>query len=856
MSNLIERTTLDLNDVQAQQVSVCGGKGANLAKLTAAGFTVPNARVVCVKVYQAWFAQLSSSLDSNLVDRSSGKPPIGMANGLSTGLAIETADTLAEQCSGLREQLAKVALPLAIEAALREELSEICKQGPVSVRSSATLEDMQGAAFAGQHETYLGVVGIDDVLIRIVDCYVSLWADRAVRYRFEQGFNTDDISMAVVVQRMVKATCAGVAFSAHPINGKIDQVLINSAFGLGETVVSGDGEIGQYTVDREGVIIERHIGNKENALLLVGSEAVITPLCVSEQVRSSLSDALIRNVASLAKQAELHFGFPQDIEWAVDDHGLHLLQSRPISELPARWTRQESAERFPGPVTPLTWDFTTRGFHESLRYSLNMMGLPEFNGHWFERFNGFVYGNQTAVELYTTGQQIEFHTLDELASRVDEFREKFTWVQQLPSVWGSNLDRFLLQLGALDSQDLAGSSKTELWEFINKLEQAGNEYFLPNIAISITQGLLHRSLYKLVVLVCGERAPIVYDDLTCFCDTKTAQVNRELFYLHRLVAEQPKLQALLLATDRRKLYLSGDIDQYAEFSMAFTRFIADHGHREVEFDAYHPTWSKQPWIVLENLRLMSLQDSMTSPVVRDTQLRSRQHRSELKFLAMLPESLKGFAKELIHLSRVYTGLDDLEHYHTTRLSVPFRTAVLALGDRFVASGFIEESDDLFFLSRDAVDDLVLGDANQSELALIIKKSKQQFVQQQSVEPPFELGENISLDKAELNDALTGLPGAPSIAHGKTCVIRSSDDFASFVPGAVLVARTTNPAWTPLFYAASAVITESGGPLSHGAVTAREIGIPAVVAARGAIGALGDDQHVLVNGGEGEVVLLD
>lgn len=840
--------TFGLHDLRAQDVDMCGGKGANLAKLADAGFSVPEARVVSVEAYRAWFAQLSSSILS--------EPPCGLTNRVVSGFAINDADALSSQCSDLREQLVKVTFPAAIESSLRIELAQLCAEGPVSVRSSATLEDMHGAAFAGQHDTYLGVQGIDEVIARIVDCYGSLWEDRAVRYRFENGFGSNDISMAVVVQKMVDADCAGVAFSAHPITGRIDQILINSSFGLGETVVSGDGEIDQFSVERNGKIVERHIGQKLKAIVLDQNCAISTPLATIDQSRASLTDAQIVAITKLAIAAEVHFGFPQDIEWAFDGVGLHLLQSRPISELPARWTRQESAERFPGPVTPLTWDFTTVGFHESLRHSLAMMGLPEFNGRWFERFDGYVYGDQTAVELYTAGQQIDFNSLAELEGRIDEFRTKYSWVQELPSIWSCKLDRFLLQLGAFNVQRLNKCADDELWQLVSDLELIGNEYFLPNIAISITQGLLHRSLYKLVALVSGEHAPIVYDDLTCFCDTKTARVNRDLFNLHQLVMAQPDLCSRLQNEDRRTLYESGELERHKKFYTAFSIFLANHGHREVEFDAYYPTWKCQPWIVLENLRLMSMQDNIVSPTVRDAQLRSRMHRTELNFLAQLPESLQGFAKELIQLSRTFTGLDDVEHYHTTRLSVPFRKIVLELGSRFKAAGVIENADDLFFLTRDAVDKLVRGEVDHHVVASTIKANKQLFVTQQSLEPQFELGRPEEPLSDELSSALSGLPGSPGVAEGKTCIIRSSEDFASFTPGSILVARTTNPAWTPLFYAASAVITESGGPLSHGAVTAREIGIPAVVAARGAINALGDDQRVRVNGGAGEVRLLD
>ena len=844
MKTYTRKTPLNLDDKLAQQVELCGGKGANLARLAAAGFRVPDARIVCVNTYEAWFDQLNPSLIDGFAK--------GVANNCSTG----NASALTSQCSELRKQLDGVALPASVEAELRLELETLSQQGLVSVRSSATLEDMHGAAFAGQHDTFLGVQGIDQVIARIVDCYISLWEYRAVRYRFEKGFDVRDIKMAVVVQKMIDAQSAGVAFSAHPVSGRLDQVLINSAFGLGETVVSGDGEIDQYSVNADGEIIQRHIGQKTHALFLGEQATVSMPLVAEKQRQASLKDHHILALATLAVAAEKFFGFPQDIEWALDDHGLHLLQSRPISELPARWTRQESAERFPGPVTPLTWDFTTAGFHESLSYSLDVMGLPPFNGRWFERIDGNVFGNQTAVDLYTAGQQTDFRSLDELAERVDDFRENYAWVQTLPSLWSVNLDRFLLRLGTFNARTLSECSSKELWQHIIALEKAGNEYFLPNIAISITQGLLHRTLYKLVAMVCDELAPVVYDDLTCFCETKTARVNAELFDLQQLIIRNSRLQALLQTQNRRTLYEDGKLGEFPVFQEAFAQFLTDHGHREVEFDAYYPTWNKQPWVVLENLRLMSMQQGIVNPAVRDAQSRSRQHHSELDFLAKLPKCLRGFAKELIQLSRTYTALDDLEHYHTTRLSVPFREAIIELGARFVQSGFIDNEDDLFFLTRDALGKLVAGNADLAATAALLKSNKKQFMEQQSSEPPFEPGcENVSV-MGDSTDAITGLPGAPGVAEGRTCIIRSSDDFASFIPGSILVARTTNPAWTPLFYAASAVVTESGGPLSHGAVTAREIGIPAVVAARGAIGALGDDQLVRVNGRDGKVVLLD
>lgn len=835
---MISTTTLkthSLLDESATDVGLAGGKGANLAKLAQAGFHVPIARIIGVDIYQQWLAQLSGFLGQSL--------------------SIHDAVRLERECRDLREQLSKLAMPASTECMLRQELAQLCNKGPVSVRSSATLEDMHGASFAGQHDTFLGVQGIDSVIARIVDCYVSVWEDRAVKYRAEQGFNPDAISMAVVVQQMVDADVAGVAFSAHPLTGQIEHVLVNSAYGLGETVVSGQGEVDQFTIDGCNKIISQHIGQKQEALVLQKSGAHACSVDVHKQDSTSLSGEQVVQVATLARKAQQHFGFPQDIEWAFDKTGLHLLQSRPISELPARWTRQESAERFPSPVTPLTWDFTTGGFHESLAYSLNLMGLPAFNGRWFERFDGYIYGNQTAVELYTAGQQIEFESLPQLEARLPHFRQSYTWVQELPALWACNLDRFLLRLGALSATDLTTLTNQALWRHIDKLEQTGNAYFLPNIAISITQGLLHRTLYKLVAMVSGEHAPLVYDDLTCHCDTKTARVNRDLHALYKLMMQQPELVELIQKANRKSVFLSGALDAYPTFEAGFSEFIDNHGHREVDFDAYHATWNRAPWVVLENLRLMSLQPEIPDPCLRDAHLRSRQHRAEIEFLGLLPTSLTGFAKELIHLSRTYTALDDLEHYHTTRLSVPFRDALLELGRRQTHADVIEEDDDLFFLTQRQLEDFIEGRLAASKLKALIAEAKLAYRTQQSTEPLYEYGNSVISASTDNGSFLCGLPGSPGAANGKTCVIRGVEDFASFEPGSVLVARTTNPAWTPLFYAASAVVTESGGPLSHGAVTAREIGIPAVVAARGAMQTLGDGVQVNVDGARGTVELV-
>jgi phosphohistidine swiveling domain-containing protein len=217
----------------------------------------------------------------------------------------------------------------------------------------------------------------------------------------------------------------------------------------------------------------------------------------------------------------------------------------------------------------------------------------------------------------------------------------------------------------------------------------------------------------------------------------------------------------------------------------------------------------------------------------------------------MPDGLRNFSAELLRLTRAYTALDDLEHYQTTRLSIPFRAAIVEVGRRLATRGAIDHADDVFFLRKHTLVALMEGGASTgiAEAAEEARGNRAEYDAAKARTPPRVHGE---APEVPADGALRGLPGSPGVAEGPVCLVHGVEDFARFTPGSVLVARTTNPAWTPLFYSAVAVVTESGGPLSHGAVTAREVGVPAVMAVHGALTALRNGERVRVNGGQGVV----
>ncbi|MDD5330252.1 MAG: PEP/pyruvate-binding domain-containing protein [Sulfuricella sp.] len=830
---------LDFNDPALLDVTLSGGKGANLARLTQGGFAVPPGFVLPPSAYLAFMAD-----------------DVGFAQKLQS-LPVQDPAALERACQALCGQLAQMPLPEALRAEVEAALAKFPPGTAFSVRSSATAEDMGGAAFAGQHETFLNCVGVDDVLARIRGCWVSLWSARAVSYRLQAGIGLTDTAMAVVVQKMAFNRVAGVGFCINPVTGCPSEQVIDANYGLGESVVSGEYPVDHWVLDKKtGEVADAVIACKTGQVVSGANGTRIETLSDDLAAQPCLTPADLAALSGLMRRIEAFYGYPQDIEWGFEGDRLWLLQARPITRIPPRWTRDESAERFPSVITPLAWDLVEEGFHQSLSHSFGLMGLPPFHGKWFALFDNYVYGNQHAVEVYAEGtaNSLNVRSVAELVAALPVLRKRYAWVQELPLTWSRDLDRYLLGLGELMAEPLAGRPIPELWDYVLRVKRLGAEYFLPNIAISITQRTLYKLVFSIVQATVGAAdAPACFDRLLAYCETKTGFVNKELYRLARKIEARPRVAGKIRSLSAQEFLASGGFDQEPDIGSVFRRFLQDHGHREVEFDPYHPTWLEAPWLVVENLKMM-LDSGLQDPAEKERSLKIGMLETERQLIAGLPEPLRFPVQELLRLARVYTSLDDIEHYQTTRLTLPFRRGLRALGEAMRAQGVVDEPMDIFFAKADVLDETIRNDddASWARLSQSIRREKAAYAKNRLRSPEWELGKAPVAYSAE--GSLTGLPGSPGLATGPVYKVLSQDDFAAFPPGAVLVARTTNPAWTPLFYRASAVVTESGGPLSHGAVTAREVGLPAVMSVRGALEILENGEMITVDGMAGRVVL--
>ena len=832
--------TFTFQDPLAARIELSGGKGANLSILTQREFPVPPGFIVAAQAYRDFIG--------------AGHDLLRHVN----ELPFDDAGQLRTESEKLRDALGALDLPPGVVEEVRAQLKQFPANYAFSVRSSSTMEDLASAAFAGQHETFLNCSGPEQILAKIKACYLSLWFDRAIAYRHQQGFDHALAAMAVVVQQMVQCEVAGVAFSINPVSGDLNELIVDANFGLGESVVSGEGEVDHWVIDRTTRAVRSAvIGQKSRKVVGVAGGTEEVRLSGEEGARPCLGDRQLSQLTELILRIETSYRFPQDIEWGFSGGGLFLLQSRPITTIPPRWTRDESAERFPNVITPLTWDFVESGFHRSLNHSFRLMGFPPCNGKWFGMHDHYIYGNQNAVELYGRRTPFLVGNLEELRAAIPRLREEFRWVQELPVTWARDLDYYLISIGKFMVEPLTEKSLREVWDSVRAVNEHGANYFLPNIAISITHSTLYRLLHRLLQMNFGpEAANSLFDRLMAYCETKTGTINKELFELATMIRARPALEKIMTAQSSRDLVEQRVLERFPEVQARLDKFLRDHGHREVDFDAYSPTWLELPWVVLDNVRLILQTPMDQSPTVKERELKIRMQQAELELFQKLPADLHFFFGEILRLARVYTSLDDLEHYQTTRLTLPLRRGLRELGARLVERAILTEPMDIFFARAEQIETATAqnDDAGWKEFATVVQRQKEAYLRDKARKPEWILGESKTAEPTS-GDCLTGLAGSSGIAAGPVFLVLGPDDFAKFPKGAVLVARTTNPTWTPLFYSAVAVVTESGGPLSHGAVTAREMGIPAVMSVKESLSRLQNGQRIRVDGSQGKVHLL-
>ena len=783
--------------------------------------------------------------------------------------------------AGLRRTLERITIPDDVAVAITRALTGLGEQAAYAVRSSATAEDSPTASFAGQHDTYLNIVGTAAILQHVSRCWASLYTERAVTYRLRNRFDHRKVHMAVVVQQMVRPEAAGVLFTADPVTSNRKVVSVEASLGLGEALVSGLVNTDVYKV-RDGEIADKAVATKRLAIHASPAggtqEEAIEP---ERQDVPALTDGQVVRLARLGRRIEAHFGRPQDIEWCLVDDGFHIVQSRPITTL------------FPIPAVGDEENhvFVSVGHQQMMTDAMKPMGLSVWQLTAFRAM--YDAGGRLFVDVAPDLASPSSRTrLLELIGRSDPLigdalqtvvdRDDFVPslpdggtggppvgdapppIETDPAIVAELIGRRESSLAAL-KRDIHGKSGEALLDFI-----------LADIQ-ELKQILFERQSQQ-VIMAGMEATWWLNDQLQAWLGEKnaadtlsqsvpnnvTSEMGLALLDVADVIRPHPDVVAFLHDVDDEDfLDELTTIAGGEEARDAIRAYLDTYGMRcGGEIDITRPRWSEHPTalvpVILGNIKNFE-PGAGARHFEEGRQEASKKEQEVLERLRALPdgEQKAEEVKRMVDRVRTFIGYREYPKYVIVSRYFVYKQALLEEAERLVRAHVLAEKEDIFYLRFEELHDVVRTNHVDEEL---IAQRKDDFRSYQALTPPRVLtsdGEVIAgvyrRDDVPTG-ALVGLPVSAGTIEGRARVVLDLAE-AEFEPGDILVTAYTDPSWSPLFVAIKGLVTEVGGLMTHGAVIAREYGLPAVVGVEHATDLIRDGQRIRVHGTEGYVEIL-
>lgn len=859
-----------------------GGKAANLGEMIRAGLPVPDGFCVTCDAYRAHLEV--HGLDGRIAER------LRAVDEASLG-ALEAAAAEA------RAWIAGAALPSRIAEVIASAYAAMGGEA-VAVRSSATAEDLADASFAGQHDTVLDVAGEAAVLEAVRVCWASLFTERAVRYRRRHGHDREPVAIACVVQRMVAARTAGVAFTADPLTGERDRVVVNAVAGLGEALVSGHATADQFVLaKKDGAVLARTVRGPAGA---------------------SGAEPFLGDVLSLALGVESHYGEPQDIEWAVEatQHPgtpgprTFLLQARPITRLPPEPVSLAGArrpllahptrvrEQYPCALTPLGGDYVDLVFLSGIREGSVRLGL--FPRRWVDavplwrvvRGRVRIDAGRIRDLMLPFVEEVAFLRLLESGEppRLADLRpslRSLPLVLRTPLVlWVAlrylhRLERHFAEcaramealLDSLEREDHRGATRERL---VALLRGCPSESYAEHHAmVMVANGfagadseMYYRLLEHISSAWAGEPTGSAAKLVSGLPGIAEVECTKDLWNLALAARESPEMARVLV--ERRPSGAVADLAQVAggpEWLAGLERFLARHGHRGVEeLDLARPRWREDPALPLAVVANYIAADAASGPDAGERRLAAEREAVSARIATRLGPLRRWLFRQVLAITQKLSVARQNSKSIAMRASALSRRAALELGRRLADEGRVASADDVFFLRFGELE--TAGGAGGRDLrALVAERRREHSAWERETPPALIDADGRAVREASLAgrspragqargpepaDDLAGIGSSPGTARGRVRVVRDASRGVRIEPGEVLVAPYTDPAWTPLFLSAGAVVVEIGSLLSHASIVARELGIPSVVAVAGATRALHDGEWVEVDGTAGSV----
>ena len=864
---MIERYVLGLEEINKTQVALVGGKGAHLGELSRIdGVRVPPGFCVTTDAFRRIMAT-APRIDDQL-DRLSHLDPDDRA-------AIRTFS------AEIRRTVERIAIPGDLAAAISRSVTRLGGQAACAVRSSATAEDLPTASFAGQQDTYLNVVGSAAILQHVSRCWASLFTERAVTYRLRNGFDHRKVRMAVVVQQMVFPQAAGILFTADPVTSNRKVISVEASFGLGEALVAGLVNPDVYQV-RDGEVVAKAVAVKQLAIRARPAggtrELAVEP---ESQERPALTDAQIVRLAQLGRRIEAHFGQPQDIEWCLADDGFQIVQSRPITTL------------FPIPEASDRGNhvYVSVGHQQMMTDAMKPLGLSVWQLTAARPMT--VAGGRLFVDVtQMLGSPASRDALVQALGRSDPLigdalrtvLERGDFIPDLPGEGTSEMPPGstpatietdpaivdgLIERGeasiATLKRDVREKSGPALLDFIVDDIQELKRVMLNSQTLQVIVAAMQAAfqLNERLEAWLGEKNAV--DTLTqSVPGNVTAEMGLALLGVADVIRPLPEVVAFLQCVEDESF-----LDELPAIAGgraardAIQAFLDTYGMRCVgEIDITRPRWSERPStlvpMILGNVRNFE----PGAGERRFEQGRQRAAEKEQELLARLRSLPDGErkaeeARRLIDRIRVFTGYREYPKYHMVSRYFVYKLALLGEAERLVRAGVLREQEDIFYLTFAELHDVVRTSQVDDQL---IRQRKDAFRSYQALTPPRVLtsdGEAVAgtYRRADVPaGALTGLAVSAGTVEGRARVILDMAE-ADLQPGDILVTAYTDPSWTPAFVAIKGLVTEVGGLMTHGAVIAREYGLPAVVGVEHATRLIRDGQRIRVHGTDGYIEIL-
>ncbi len=885
---------LDFAQIGEDDLAFVGGKGMGLGRLARIeGLKVPPGFCVTTRAYREAVAGIPE-LDEFLKKLSA------------TGASDQAA--LAEAASAVRALVAGAPMPPGAEADIRAAVSELGCYDPYAVRSSATAEDLPGASFAGQQETYLNVLGVEEILSHIRLCWASLFTDRAVSYRARNAFphNPENVAVCAVVQRMIFPEASGILFTADPVSGNRRVSSIDAGFGLGEALVSGIVTADNYRV-RAGRILSRQIAVKKISVEPIRAGGTVErPVAPGTQNAQTLADRNILRLEELGRKIEAHFGAPQDIEWAFQKGEFYILQSRPITTLyPVPAAKDEElhvfvsgshAQMMTDPIRPLGLSFYEVFAKDYSDIAIAGGRMYVDASHDLKT----IFGKYFLLTAFREADRLSYEILASL-SRDRAFLKKLSGNGRMMQGYKWGMHSWFLQAFRIYMKDDREAPARSVAFYEELLAERGRRF--ENLSgpavfaeirrdmLSLINGMMRREDMGLIMLWfyafkwIPSHMKKWLDEDESVVDTlsksaphnPTAEMGLALLDVSHVAGRYPAVMQYFESVGTRAARpLARDVffdeldklDGGPETSAALHKFLDRYGARCAgEIDITRTRWSEDPAALIPAIVGNAKNPNLTSGAELFERGRAEADAKERELLARVAALPGGGrkaakAKKIFGLWRALCGFREYPKFFMIRAFAIYKKALLREAVALVVSGAIHRTEDAYYLTLDEFEEGVrTGVVDRGEIA----RRRADYARWEKLVPPRVItseGEILhgSYESGGANGtkipagALPGIPVSAGTVEGRARVMLRMDD-GTVEEGDILVTAFTDPSWTPVFVGIRGLVTEVGGRMTHGAVIAREYGLPAVVGVENATGKIKDGQRIRIDGTDGFVELL-